>query len=832
MRRKIVLSLLLLVGGSAAGGLVAEIQVRATTAELGRLIKLHQIEELRRDLVIAVQTVQSDLFAVNTGLGRKADAITDTVFRLESTAARCSSCHHEEVIASRIGKVNQLIGRYEEELSYYITASADKRRRDRLLLEASALGGEILQLTEQMSLQASRSLEQHTAAAMDRITSVRLILSLTALLSLLVAIAVAAHLTAAVSRPIDQLLQATRAIASGDLGHKISVQRRDEFGELAATFNAMSEALGSGYAQLQAKVEERDRAQEALLRSEERYALAARGANDGLWDWDLESNKVFLSTRWKEMLGCAEDDIGDRPEDWLGRVHPDDRASLETKIAAHIKGATPHLESEHRIRHADDSYLWVVCRGAAVRNVTGVAYRLAGSQTDITPRKRAEEQLLYDAFHDALTGLPNRALFLDRLAQVIRASARSGDVYAVLFLDVDRFKVVNDTLGHAVGDLLLVEVGERIARCVRPVDTVARLGGDEFGILLQHVGGPPEAIQVAERIQKELSTACLIEGNEVSAKASIGIALRSERYETPEQVLRDADIAMYQAKAKGKACHEAFDAQMHGSVLERLQLETDLRRALERQDEFHLHYQPIVELATARLVGFEALARWNRPGRGRVPPSDFIPLAEESGMILPIGEMFVRRACEQLRSWQTSGPAFAPLRVSLNISPRQFAQPDVVERLARSMAEAGVRPDHVALEVTENVIMRDVEESAAKLAQLRDMGLQIFVDDFGTGYSSLSYLHRFPVTGVKIDRSFVASLGTQGGSDALIRAIVSIADSLRLVVVAEGIEEMAHYVKLRELRCGFGQGHYFGRAMAPAEAAAWATARVSRAIAG
>jgi diguanylate cyclase (GGDEF)-like protein len=453
-------------------------------------------------------------------------------------------------------------------------------------------------------------------------------------------------------------------------------------------------------------------------------------------------------------------------------------------------------------------------------------------QSEIEERKRAEARLVYDAFHDALTALPNRALFLDRLQHVLETGRREPEQrYAVLFLDLDRFKVVNDTLGHLVGDHLLVAVSQRLTECVRPGDTVARLGGDEFGVLLDRIAEPQDAQQVAERIQRALAKPVEVDGHELFATASIGVTLRSDRYQRPEQVLRDADIAMYQAKVKGKACCEIFDAEMHGSVVDRLQLESDLRLAVEHGGEFLLHYQPIVALRTGKLIGLEALVRWNKPGRGLLSATDFMSLAEESGAVVPMGEWAIRSACSQLRAWQERLPALAGVTLSVNVSGRQFRRHELVDTLRRVVRDAGVDPRFVAIEVTESVIMDDVEASAAKLSRLRDMGIQIHVDDFGTGYSSLSYLHRFPITAVKIDRSFVSGLPGHPESEEVIKAIVSIAESLDFDVIAEGVELQAQVDKLEELRCRYAQGFHLARPQGVAEVEAWVAAAKPRATA-
>jgi diguanylate cyclase (GGDEF)-like protein len=448
-------------------------------------------------------------------------------------------------------------------------------------------------------------------------------------------------------------------------------------------------------------------------------------------------------------------------------------------------------------------------------------------QGEIDERKRAEARLLHDAFHDALTGLPNRGLFLDRLQHVIESSRRHPEqLYAVLFLDLDRFKVVNDTLGHMVGDHLLVAVGERLAECLRPGDTVARLGGDEFGILLDRLAGAADAHQVADRILRSLARPAVVDGHELFATCSIGVALRSDRYQRPEQVLRDADIAMYEAKQKGKSCAVVFDAEMHGSVVERLQLEADLRRAVDRGEEFLLHYQPVVALRSGRLVVIEALLRWDKPGRGLLDASEFVPLAEEAGVMTDLGEWVFSAAFAQLKAWQERVRALADVIVSVNVSGSQFRRREFVDDLRRIVRDSGVDPRAVALEVTEATIMDDVEASAAKLARVRELGMQIHVDDFGTGYSSLSVLHRFPISAVKIDRSFVAGLPVAGApgqveSEEVVKAIVSIGESLDFDVIAEGVESRAQSEKLAELRCRYAQGLGIGRPMSGPDLEAW-----------
>ncbi len=561
-------------------------------------------------------------------------------------------------------------------------------------------------------------------------------------------------------------------------------------------------------------VTELTRAQMALVTSQERYALAVEGAKDGLWDWDLRENRVYFGPRWKSMLGFEDHEIGSDPEEWLSRVHPDDRSRVKAEIAAHVMGGSAHFESEHRMQHKDGTYLWMLSRAIAVRAAGGKATRMAGSQTDITDRKRVEEQLARQAFYDTLTGLPNRALFLDRLDQAIRRASRRSDVlFAVLFLDVDRFKDVNDSLGHVKGDALLAAVARRLEACVRPGDTVARLGGDEFTVLLDDMRAPEDALQVAQRIQSQLAQPFAIEGNEIFATASIGIA-PGGGYERADDLLRDADTAMYRAKERGRACYEVFDQAMHARAVRRLELETDLRRAIDR-NEFRVFYQPIVCLRDDRLTGFEALVRWQHPQRGLLGPGEFLPLAEEDGLILPIDLFVLREACRQTRLWQQRYAPDPALRASVNFSTRQFSRPDLVERVDAILRETGFEGANLTLEITESVLIEDSAAIHDLLRRLRELGIRFSLDDFGTGYSSLGYLHRYPIDYLKIHHSFVGQLGRPGNQGQLVRTITTLADNLGMGVVAEGVETPEQLEHLRDLHCERVQGFYFSKPVAP-----------------
>jgi diguanylate cyclase (GGDEF)-like protein len=450
----------------------------------------------------------------------------------------------------------------------------------------------------------------------------------------------------------------------------------------------------------------------------------------------------------------------------------------------------------------------------------GDAVRVVVAHEDITTRKAAEEQLLHEAYHDVLTGLPNRALFTDRLGRAVtRAKWSRGYQFAVLFLDLDGFKVVNDSLGHMAGDELLIGIGRRLAKCVRCGDTVARLGGDEFAVLVNDVRDPSDALGMVERVLQELSLPFMLGGHEVFTSASIGIAASDPRYDRPVEMLRDADTAMYRAKALGKAHHVVFDQAMHTSVVDRLRLETDLRRALDR-NEFWVAYQPIVALEGERVVGFEALVRWQHPERGLIPPGEFIPAAEETGLIIPLDLWVIREACQQARAWQYEYPDAPPLMLSVNVSSKQFAHPGLIARIDEILRETGVDPTCLRMEITESVIVAQPEQAAAKLRQIKQRGISLSMDDFGTGYSSLSYLHKFPFDVLKIDRSFVSRIGPNGEDAEIAATIVALAHNLGMQIVAEGVETAAQAAHLRAMRCQYAQGYHFSKPLASGDATA------------
>jgi diguanylate cyclase (GGDEF)-like protein/PAS domain S-box-containing protein len=574
--------------------------------------------------------------------------------------------------------------------------------------------------------------------------------------------------------------------------------------------------VAGGAALLWHDVTERARADQALKRSEERLSLAAEGAHDGLWEWDRRTQELYVSARWNVLVGLPAE-AGTHPLDhWTARVHPDDLSSLNEMLQATAHGTVERLSHEHRIRHEDGSYRRVVCCGSTSRSGRR-ATRIAGSLTDITERAATQEQLRTAGVLDSLTGLSNRAQFVEvlrrRLEELKQRSARSR--FAVLYLDLDRFKVVNDSLGHLVGDELLKAVSRRLESCLREGDALARLGGDEFAILLDGLNGEEQANAIAFRIQKSLGAAFSIGGREVFTSASIGIAFGRAQYNSPDEIMRDADRAMYHAKASGKARHELFDADMHARTQDRIGLESDLRHAVDAK-AFELHYQPIVLLSTGMCVGFESLIRWTRNGEA-VSPATFIPMAEELGLIEPVGTWCLEQACAAFAEWKKQFPNGSLDYITVNVSSRQLVQHNFLSLVERVVEESGLKPRDLRLEITETALMDSPTAAAKLLQQLRDFGVKIYLDDFGTGYSSLSHLHRLPVDALKIDRSFVKSLGLPD-RPAIVESILALARTMNTSVVAEGIETELQANELERLGCTHVQGYLFARPMPQAAA--------------
>jgi diguanylate cyclase (GGDEF)-like protein/PAS domain S-box-containing protein len=545
-----------------------------------------------------------------------------------------------------------------------------------------------------------------------------------------------------------------------------------------------------------------------LKESEQRYDIALRGANDGIWDWDLVGNRVYYSPRFCELLGYEQGELGDSPEGWFEKVHPEDIDQLMREIDLHQQRITPRLKAEYRVRHKLGHDVWMLTRGVAVFEGDR-AVRMAGSQTDINDLKANEERILQGAFYDRLTGLANRSLFMDRLSFLVRRAITSAEYgFTVLFIDLDRFKMVNESYGHESGDTLLAEAGTRFARTVSAGDTLARLGGDEYGVILDGVADVANSIHHAQALLDEFSEPFSVGGDEVVLHASIGVAVNDGRYMRSDDLLRDADTAMYRAKSKGRARYEVFDEAMHQEAVAILRLETDIRRGITA-GEFQLFYQPIISLNDGAIVGSEALVRWNHPERGLVGPVEFIPVAEESGLIVSLGEWIMYEACRQSREWIDQG--LKPGSVSVNLSAHQFKSGLVQELIRGALESAGLEGHHLHVELTESAVMDDPEQAIAIFRELEKLGVHFVIDDFGTGYSSLSYLKRLRVGSLKIDRSFVKDLATDAENAALVAAVIALSHSFRAQCVGEGVETTEQLSFLRLLKCDLAQGYLFSR---------------------
>jgi len=539
---------------------------------------------------------------------------------------------------------------------------------------------------------------------------------------------------------------------------------------------------------------------------------------DSIYFKDRESRFTRVNRAGAASFGLTEPcaAIGRTDFDYFTDEHAAQAYRDEQEI---VRTGLPLVNVEEKETRPDGSVRWVSTTKMPLRDTGGKIVGTFGVSRDITQRKHFEEQLEQQAFFDPLTRLPNRALFMNRLQHLFQRTKRAegGRLFAVLYLDVDRFKGINDGLGHQAGDDLLKEVARRLEQCVRPSDTLARLGGDEFTALLEDISSEIDATRVAERINKELAQPFFLHDHEVFATVSVGIALSSSQYDRPEDMLRDADTAMYRAKANGRSRHQVFDVDMHQRAVTLLRLETDLRRAIERK-ELVAYYQPIVDLETNALRGFEALARWKHPTRGLVMPDVFIPVAEETGQITAIGDWMLAEACRQMRDWQVRYPRNPPLHISVNVSTRQLAHANVPDQVARILSETGLDASSLTLEITESALMQNLSTSAAVIQRLNAMAVRLHIDDFGTGYSSLSYLQNFPIHTLKVDKSFVTRMGDAPKQGEIVRAIVSLAQNLGMEVTAEGVETSAQADTLQGLNCTSAQGYLFSRPV-PAEQA-------------
>lgn len=561
-----------------------------------------------------------------------------------------------------------------------------------------------------------------------------------------------------------------------------------------------------------------------LAERDQLFQLISENAADMIALVDDDGHRLYNSPAYQKVLGYTPEEL--TATDSLEQIHPDDRARVvEAAEKARRTGRGERLE--YRIQHKDGSWRVLESTASAIGG-EGTVQGLVIVNRDITERKRAEEMLAHHAFHDGLTNLPNRVLLLDRLGRAIALSRRHADYkFAVLFIDIDGFKVFNESLGHSIGDALLIQIAQRLMACLRRADTLsrpqlgqdeksfygdstlARPGGDEFVVLAEELRDPSDAVRMAERVQERLAIPFHVESHEIVLTASVGIVFGRNTNVAPEDLLRDAEIAMYRAKHTGKARCEVFDNAMHTSALKRLQLETDMRKGIE-QGEFRVYFQPIVSLQDGQVVGFEALSRWQRP-QGMVMPVDFIPVADETGLIVPINRQLLPAACRQLRRWHELFPAELPLTLSVNVSSKEFAQADLAAQIGQLIQESGMDPRCLDLEITETIAMADAEKSGTILTQLKALGVHLDIDDFGTGYSSLSRLQSFPVDKLKIDRFFVSRMDSDPETHEIVRVIVTLAHNLGLKVVAEGVETEVQLNLLRDIGCELAQGYLFSK---------------------
>jgi PAS domain S-box-containing protein/diguanylate cyclase (GGDEF)-like protein len=545
------------------------------------------------------------------------------------------------------------------------------------------------------------------------------------------------------------------------------------------------------------------RMEKKLKDSEERYVLATMGANDGLWDWDLKSQSIYFSPRWKSMLGYNESEIGHHPREWFSRLHPEDRSRVKQQVAAHITGKAQHFESEYRILCKDGSYRWALTRGLALIDANGKAQRIAGSQTDITERK----------LYEPLTGLPNRILFADRIQSTLDRGRSDSSRFAVLSIKIVDFKEVAN--GHnGDRDELFLQIAERAKEVLREGDTLAHIGEETLGALIVNVRDPSEANSLAARVLENLNRPFCVDVQRVYFQSSIGIAW-SGGYFSSEDLLRDSATAMGRASLSGRSGIEVFDEKMRHHVAVRVQKESDLRRAIERE-EFQVYYQPIVSLDSGKLAGFEALVRWAHRDGLRLP-ADFIPLAEDTGLIIPIERFVLQNAIKQMREWNARLKLGPEITMSVNLSPQHYSEPDLVDEVKELLAATGFDPRMLKLEITESALMRDTEAVSRTLAQLDELNIKLAMDDFGTGYSSLSALHQFPIKTLKIDRCFVSNLGRRTESRKIVQAIVSLGRNLGMDVTAEGVENERQIVELQAFDCSHAQGFLFSKPMSREE---------------
>ena len=603
------------------------------------------------------------------------------------------------------------------------------------------------------------------------------------------------------TRKLGRLLAGSQALAEGQLHHRLPEDGRDELASLAQRFNLMAERL-------QARIGELEETAARLHASEERYALAMRGANDGIWDWDIVADTLYLSPRFSEIAGRDMSGLDITPADIPRYLHPDDAGRYQDQLREHLKGESAQLMLEHRILLPDGSYRWVLTRGVALRDADGRAYRMAGSMADVHARRQAQQRLIHDALHDGLTGLPNRALFIEHLKSALGQRRRNEQHrFAVLTINLERFRLINDSFGHVAGDELLRRVAERIAQRLRGGDVAARIGGDQFAILLNGIQARTDAPRFAADLREQLARPAALAGHTVHPHVRIGVALSDDYREDAEAILRDADNALHRARRSSDEAVTIFEAGMHTQTLHTLRLESDLRAALQA-GALAVHYQPVVRLSDRRIASLEALVRWPHPEHGLLGPQSFVPLAETLGLIHDLGMQVLERCCADIVRWQADGGV---VPVSVNLSARQLLVPDLPQQLLDTLARHGLPPGAIRVEVTESAAATPDSPAPATLARLQRAGIKILIDDFGTGYSALGYLHTIPCDTLKLDGSFVRTLAGDPRLGAIVRRSIELAHDLGINVVAECIETEEQHTLLQAMGCDFGQGYLYAR---------------------
>ncbi|RJQ55909.1 MAG: EAL domain-containing protein [Nitrospiraceae bacterium] len=819
MNRKVFLSLLAILIFYTAGALVSVRYLTDTTRELNRIIKMHEVEELRKSLVINVQAVQNDLYTVNTPLTSNIDFIVDNMIKLEKSAGVCTTCHHAPGMKERLIDIQNRIDEYGDALSYYLTGSANSERIIMLRKSAAEIGDRVLLLTSDMSHKASAKIDTITNSASRRLKEIRMIILITLVTTFSISVVIAFRLKGFIVRPVKELVNATRRITSGDYDVNVSCKDRTEFGELAKHFNTMSASIKEGYEKINREMAFRKQTEEALVKSERFLNSMFDSIHDPFCIIDSEyrlirANEAYVATR--RLTGT----------DFMGRhcyeaLHGRNSVCGGCVVEKSFRSKDP-CAKEKLLTVDGGTKIWLEIYTYPVFNKDGGVSHVIEYSRDISDRKHteearkaAEEQIIFNSLHDSLTGLPNRVLFFDHLRHAMDRGKRQEDyLFAVLFLDIDRFKVFNDSLGHSMGDVALTEISRRLKESVRSHDVIARFGGDEFVILLDNLKSREEAVPVTEHLQGNIARPFEISGREIFTSASVGIAFCARDCEKPEHYLRDADIAMYYAKGRGHGHYEIFNKKMYASALARVQLETDLRQAI-KLNEFRLHYQPIISMETGAVCGFEALVRWQHPERGLISPAEFIGLAEETGLIIHIGEWVLNEACRQMRIWREKFAGRPPLTMSVNISSRQLF-PNLVTLVGRVTEQYAPAPGSLVLEITESMLMENAVTVLPLLSKLKEMQVQIHIDDFGTGYSSLSYLHQLPIDALKIDRSFIRMTGKKD-NHVIARAVATLAHGLNMEVVAEGVETEEQLALVKSLKCEYVQGFLISK---PLEAGA------------